>query len=85
MKLRKTTIVLIIGLFIFLTCLYITIGYADKEANKAYRIAKKAGKPLIEYKQTGAYFGYIETKEIGIDTTENGSSIIYSTSFEIKK
>ena len=82
MKIRKTTIALIIGLFIFLTCLYITIGYADKEANKAYR---KAGKPLIEYKQTGAYFGYIETKEIGIDTTENGSSIIYSTSFEIKK
>jgi hypothetical protein len=47
MKIRKTTIALIIGLFIFLTCLYITIGYADKEANKAYRIAKKAGKPLI--------------------------------------
>ncbi len=85
MKIRKTTIALIIGLFIFLSSLYITIGYAHKMANRAYKTAQKAGKPLIEYKQTGAYFGYIETKEIGRDTTENGSSIIYSTSFEIKK
>ena len=48
MKIRKTTIVLIIGLIIFLSSLYIAIGYAHKMANKAYKMAQKVGKPLIE-------------------------------------
>ena len=48
MKIRKTTIVLIIGLFIFLSSLYIAIGYAHKMANRAYKMAQKVGKPLIE-------------------------------------